>query len=83
MFALLCCVFLPVGWEGGEGSTHSVLGQQELCCPVCLCLQGGFQVGAWQAEQLTDPGTDLCVQEAHPRKPGVRNRELREIDAHF
>lgn len=49
---------------------------------VLLCVS----VPAWWVSRGCLAGSTAhrsSVQDAHPRKPGVRNREFSEIDAHF
>lgn len=72
------------GEEGSGGHTVSWGSRHGWCCPVCLYLHDGLQLGGWQAVQFTEI-LDLiwCVQEVHPRIPDVGSREYSGTDAHF
>lgn len=63
-----------VSWESRQG----------WCCPVCLYLPDGLQLSGWQAVQFTEILELICcVQDVHPRTPGVGSREYSGTDVHF
>lgn len=69
------------GEDGGGGRMVSWGSRHGWCCAVCLYLHDGLQLGGWQAVQFTEILELIwCVQDVHPRTPGV---VYSGIDAHL